>query len=138
VRSVRVFAALVPEGRPPARSRLAVAGTSALLVLLWIHAVGIAVFAAVRQFRRRPRTLEAGTVAVTGPCWQPVSPAIAGLRSVVAASGLMTSSALLGPPLRRYIEFHFHFFVMVGLLALFRDWTTFILAIGYVVVSRVL
>src|SRR5256885_1753629 len=48
----------------------------------------------------------------------------------------MTSSALLVHLSGGYIEFHFHFFVMVGLLALYQDWTTFILAIGYVVVHE--
>src|SRR5437899_6311800 len=58
------------------------------------------------------------------------------LRSVIACFGLMTSSALLVHLSGGYIEFHFHFFVMVGLLALYQDWTTFILAIGYVVVHH--
>src|SRR5213593_3399023 len=58
------------------------------------------------------------------------------LRRVIACFRLMTSSALLVHLSGGYIEFHFHFFVMVGLLALYQDWTTFILAIGYVVVHH--
>src|SRR5207249_1511488 len=33
-------------------------------------------------------------------------------------------------------EMHFHFFVMVVIIALYQDWTPFLLAIGYVVVHH--
>src|SRR5712691_1711828 len=125
---------LVPEGRrlPEAVWRRRHLG---ILVLLWIHAVGIAVFAAVRQFEVGHALLEGGTVAVTAVL-AGCLPGHRRLRSVVACFGLMTSSALLVHLSGGYIEFHFHFFVMVGLLALYQDWTTFILAIGYVVVHH--
>jgi mannitol-specific phosphotransferase system IIBC component len=35
-----------------------------------------------------------------------------------------------------YIEFHFHFFVMVGLMALYQEWTPFLLAITFVLVHH--
>ena len=125
---------LVPEGRrlpdPVWRRR-----HRGILVLLWLHAVGIAVLAGVRQFDAAHVLGEAAVVAGTA--------VLAGflrgprrLRSVIACFGLMTSSALLVHLSGGYIEFHFHFFVMVGLLALYQDWTTFILAIGYVVVHH--
>ncbi len=125
---------LVPEGRrlPEAVWRRRHLG---ILVLLWIHTVGIAVFAAVRQFDVGHALFEAGTVAVTA-LLAGCLPGHRRLRSVVACFGLMTSSALLVHLSGGYIEFHFHFFVMVGLLALYQDWTTFILAIGYVVVHH--
>src|SRR6266705_906145 len=105
---------LVPEGRR-LPERVWSRRHRGILVLLWMHAVGIAVFAAV----------------LAG-----VLPGPRRLRSVIACFGLMTSSALLVHLSGGYIEFHFHFFVMVGLLALYQDWTTFILAIGYVVVHH--
>src|SRR5881397_113993 len=125
---------LVPEGRrlpePVWRRR-----HRGILVLLWIHAVGIAVFAAVRQFDAPHVVLEAGAVGATAVL-AGLLPGPRRLRSVIACFGLMTSSALLVHLSGGYIEFHFHFFVMVGLLALYQDWTTFILAIGYVVVHH--
>ncbi len=89
----------------------------------------------MRQFDVGHALFEAGTVAVTAVL-AACLPGHRRLRSVVACFGLMTSSALLVHLSGGYIEFHFHFFVMVGLLALYQDWTTFILAIGYVVVHH--
>src|SRR5206468_759405 len=121
---------LVPEGRR-LPERVWSRRHRGILVLLWMHAVGIAVFAAVRQFEVSHVLLEAGAVGVTAVL-AGVLPGPRRLRSVIACFGLMTSSALLVHLSGGYIEFHFHFFVMVGLLALYPDWTTFILAIGYV------
>ena len=35
-----------------------------------------------------------------------------------------------------YIELHFHFFVMVAVIALYQDWAPFLIAIGYVVLHH--
>jgi hypothetical protein len=48
------------------------------------------------------------------------------------AIGLMSSSAILVHLSGGYIEFHFHFFVMLSFLALLQDWVPYILAIVYV------
>jgi len=125
---------LVPEGRR-LPERVWSRRHRGILVLLWMHAVGIAVFAAVRQFEVSHILFEVGAVGVTAVL-AGVLPGPRRLRSVIACFGLMTSSALLVHLSGGYIEFHFHFFVMVGLLALYQDWTTFILAIGYVVVHH--
>src|SRR5262245_37651910 len=125
---------LVPEGRR-LPERVWSRRHRGILVLLWLHAVGIAVFAAVRKFELSHVVLETGAVCATAVL-AGVLPGPRRLRSVIACFGLMTSSALLVHLSGGYIEFHFHFFVMVGLLALYQDWTTFILAIGYVVVHH--
>jgi len=44
----------------------------------------------------------------------------------------MSSSAILVHLSGGYIEFHFHFFVMLVFLALLQDWLPFLLAVGYV------
>jgi signal transduction histidine kinase/CheY-like chemotaxis protein len=46
---------------------------------------------------------------------------------------LVGSSAWLVHLSGGYIEMHFHYFVMVTLLALYQDWTPFLFAVGYVV-----
>ena len=126
--------AAIPEGRPLAedvwRKR-----HRGIVVLVWLHAVGIGVFAVVAGYDVRHSLLEAGVVAVAAT--------LAGLgrghrklRSALACFGLMTSSALLVHLSGGYIEFHFHFFVMVGLMALYQDWATFLLAVSYVVVHH--
>src|SRR2546425_10673812 len=84
---------LVPEGRrlpePVGRRR-----HRGILDLLWIHAVGIAVFAAVRQFDAPHVVLEAGAVGATAVL-AGLLPGPRRLRSGIARFGLMTSSALL-------------------------------------------
>jgi PAS domain S-box-containing protein len=55
---------------------------------------------------------------------------------VLASLGLITASAVLVHLSGGYIEMHFHFFVMVVLIALYQDWIPFLLAIGYVVLHH--
>ena len=57
-------------------------------------------------------------------------------QSAAASLGLVMTSAVLVHLSGGYIEMHFHFFVMVALLALYQDWTPFLLAIGFVVLHH--
>lgn len=104
-------------------------------LLLWFHAAGLAVFGVLTGHGLVPSTLEGGAIAITA--------LLAGWTrrgrrfcAVVATIGLLTSSAVLVHFSGGYIEMHFHFFVMVGLITLYQDWTPFLLAIGYVVVHH--
>ena len=58
------------------------------------------------------------------------------LRVAAASFGLITASAMLVHLSDGYIEAHFHFFVMIGVLTLYQDWVPFLVAIGYVVVHH--
>ncbi|MGH7831579.1 MAG: hypothetical protein ACREP8_15545, partial [Candidatus Binatia bacterium] len=53
-------------------------------------------------------------------------------QASAVAMGLMSSSAILVHLSGGYIEFHFHFFVMLTFLALLQDWIAYVLAIAYV------
>lgn len=104
-------------------------------LLLWFHAAGLAVFGVLTGHGLVPSTLEGGAIAIAA--------LLAGWTrrgrrfcAVVATIGLLTSSAVLVHFSGGYIEMHFHFFVMVGLITLYQDWTPFLLAIGYVVVHH--
>jgi diguanylate cyclase len=55
------------------------------------------------------------------------------LRSISASLSLLTASAILVHLSNGTIELHFHFFVVVPLLALYQDWIPFLLSVGYVV-----
>jgi len=55
-------------------------------------------------------------------------------QAVAVAVGLMTASATFVHLSGRYIEFHFHFFVMLTFLALLQDWVPYIVAVDYVVI----
>jgi len=57
-------------------------------------------------------------------------------RAATAAMGLMTSSALLVYFSGGFIEAHFHFFVIAGVLAAYEDWAPFVVGILYVAVEH--
>jgi diguanylate cyclase (GGDEF)-like protein/PAS domain S-box-containing protein len=57
-------------------------------------------------------------------------------RACAVALGLLTSSAMIVHLWDGRIEAHFHFFVMVAVLALYEEWVPYLLAIGYVVVHH--
>src|SRR5206468_12151747 len=50
--------------------------------------------------------------------------------------GLMSASAILVHLSGGYIEFHFHFFVMLTFLALCQDWIPYLLAVAFVAVHH--
>ncbi|RYF03585.1 MAG: methyl-accepting chemotaxis protein, partial [Deltaproteobacteria bacterium] len=54
------------------------------------------------------------------------------LSSCAAAAGLMACSAFLVAVSGGYIEAHFHFFVMIPIVALYEDWAPFAVAAGIV------
>ena len=57
-------------------------------------------------------------------------------RVIAASFGLVTCSAVLVDLWHGTTEAHFDFFVMIGVLTLYQDWTPFLVAIGYVVVHH--
>ena len=135
VRSVaNALHVLIPEGRPlpePVWRRR----HWGIVALLWAHVLGLAVFAILAGSQPRHALAESGVVAAFA--------LLAGFErfgrrfaAAMACVGLLTSSALLVHFSGGYIEMHFHFFVMVGLMALYQDWIPFLLAIGYVVVHH--
>ena len=79
-----------------------------------LHTAGegliVAMFAVVAGWRRASRTLQATAIGF----------------------GLMSSSAILVHLSGGYIEFHFHFFVMLTFLALCQDWIPYLLAVAFV------
>jgi diguanylate cyclase len=58
------------------------------------------------------------------------------LASSAAAAGLMACSSYLVAVSDGYIEAHFHFFVMVPVVALYEDWAPFLVAVGWVVLEH--
>ena len=105
------------------------------MVVLWLHAALIPVFALTRGFSLWHALLEGAIV--------PAAALLAGLsslsrrgRTVLASLGLLSSSAVLVHLSGGVIEMHFHFFVMVALVTLYQDWVPFLAAIGYVFVHH--
>lgn len=58
------------------------------------------------------------------------------LASCAAAAGLMGCSAFLVAVSGGYIEAHFHFFVMIPIVALYEDWAPFAIAAAIVLVEH--
>ena len=58
------------------------------------------------------------------------------MRVAAASAGLISCSAILVHLSGGYIEAHFHFFVMVGVLTLYQEWMPFLVAIAYVVLHH--
>lgn len=58
------------------------------------------------------------------------------LRALAASMGLLTCSALLVHLFNGTVEAHFHYFVVVALVALYEDWTVFALAFGFVALQH--
>jgi len=102
-----------------------------ILVLLWIQAFGIAAFSLYTGQTLGHSLLEGGVIAVAAlVATLPLRPRV--LRASAASVGLIASSAILVHLSGGHIELHFHFFVMVGLLALYQEWVPFLLAIAFV------
>ncbi|MEK6719659.1 MAG: GGDEF domain-containing protein [Chloroflexota bacterium] len=103
-----------------------------IVTLIWLHVAGLTVFALAAGYELTHAVTEGALVAL---------PALLasyerlgrGLRSCAAAFALVTASAVLVHLSGGYIEAHFHFFVILGVLALYQDWGPFLVAITYVV-----
>jgi diguanylate cyclase (GGDEF)-like protein len=106
-----------------------------LLLILWLHVVGLTLLGVVRGYGPVQTTADAGILgffAIIGS--QPGGSRK--LRSVMVALGLLSSSAVMVHLTGGLIESHFHFFVVVPLLTLYSDWSVFLLAIAYVAVHH--
>ncbi len=106
-----------------------------MVVLLWLHAAGLAAFGLVVG-RGLRQSLAAGAILM-------LAALVAGriklgrqFRAITATLGLLTASGILVHLSGGYIEMHFHYFVMVGVLMLYQDWKPFLVAILYVVAQH--
>jgi methyl-accepting chemotaxis protein len=84
---------------------------------LWVIAVGQVIIVSV--------------TALAYPDWFPQR-----IRTALATTGLVATSITLVQYSGGFIEAHFHFFVVLGVFALYEDWLPFVLGIGYVALSH--
>ena len=104
-----------------------------LVALLALHAVILPPIGIAAGFGVVHSIVEGGLVPAT-LAFAATSPLLTGrkLRSVIAATGLLTCSGLVVHLSGGYIEAHFHFFVIMVILSLYEDWLPFGLALAYV------
>jgi PAS domain S-box-containing protein len=130
----RFFRRTLPQGRSlPAeawerRHRV-------MLALLWLHVAGIPLFGLARGYSLAHSILESSPVAAAA-VFAAFSRGSRRLRAGAATLGIMTSSAVLVHLSGGVIEVHFHFFVMLSIIALYNDWVPFLLAVAYVVLHH--
>jgi PAS domain S-box-containing protein len=106
-----------------------------VVVLLWLHVIGLACFGVLGRHGVVHSISEAALVAIAALV--AVMPARSRrFRAGAASVGLVTASAILVHLSGGYIEMHFHFFVALIIISLYQDWVPFLLAIGYVVLEH--
>ena len=103
--------------------------------ILWAHVVALPVFALARGESAAAAFGSVVPIALAGVAAMLHAPGRRA-RSAAVVLGLLTSSAVLVNAWDGRIEAHFHFFVMIAVLALYEDWLPFGLAIAYVVVEH--
>lgn len=106
-----------------------------ILILIGAHAGALAFFGLVQGWGPAYSLGEGGLIAGLGllAAWGRLGRRF---RSAVAGLALVTSSAVLVQFWGGYIEGHFHFFIMVAVIAIYQDWIPFLLAILYVAVDH--
>ena len=106
-----------------------------VVVLLWVHAAVIPVYALLNGYSLLHSIAETSVVPLTAAValWPGLNRRA---RTAVASLGLLTCSAVLVHLSGGLIEMHFHFFVMVAVVALYQDWIPFLAAVGYVFVHH--
>jgi diguanylate cyclase (GGDEF)-like protein len=106
-----------------------------IVYLMWFHVAFLTAFGLVQGQSVPHMAFESALLVapalLAGSEWASMK-----LRVAAASFGLITASAMLVHLSNGYIEAHFHFFVMIGVLTLYQDWMPFLVAIGYVVLHH--
>lgn len=124
----------VPEGRAHA-GREWRARHHAILWLLWIHAAGLMAFG-VHQGFGFLQSLGEGLLIAAFALAAGMPRIRCRARSAIASLGLVMSSAVLVHFSGGYIEAHFHYFIVLVVVAMYEDWLPFLLAILFVLVQH--
>jgi hypothetical protein len=102
--------------------------------LLWVHVIGLPLFALARDYSLAHSLVE--PIPLLALALTATFARGRRLRASLTAIGLLTSSAILVHLWEGAIEAHFHFFLMIPVLALYEDWIPFLLSVAYVAVHH--
>ena len=98
---------------------------AAVVALLWLHVPIILAFS-VATGHGISHAFEEGLL-VTIPAVFAAMPVFdRRTRSIIATSGLLIDSAVLVHLSHGAIEMHFHYFIMLSIIALYQDWAPFL------------
>jgi diguanylate cyclase (GGDEF)-like protein/PAS domain S-box-containing protein len=105
-----------------------------MLRILWLHVVALPLYGLAQGYSLLHSAGHmAGLLVLAVLGMAPLQPRI---RSVMVAGGLLTASALAVHESHGVTEAHFHFFVVIVILALYEDWVPFLLSLAYVVIHH--
>ena len=107
----------------------------AVTMLLWAHVVAIPVYA-VYQGNSVGHGLVEASPALLAVLLAGYRPLGRTLQATVAAMGLMACSGVIVHLSEGLIEAHFHFFVMIPVVALYEAWLPFAFGVSYVLVHH--
>lgn len=130
----RVIRPIIPRGEslaPEAWARR----HRGIVILLWAHAGVLPLFGFLMG-AEPAHALSEGAIVAAAALLATSRSISARARSIVAVLGLMSSSAMLVHLSGGYIEAHFHFFVMLGVIFLYEDWLPYTLAVAYVAIHH--
>src|SRR5215216_1591620 len=131
---MKALVASLPRGKtlPP---RIWARRHRALVWLVWAHAVALPLFGLAQGYGPLHVFVDGLPIAAFG-----VLATLRGrsqrFRSSMVSMGLLTSSAILVHLWGGQIEAHFHFFVMVTILATYEEWLPYLIALTYVVLHH--
>lgn len=103
-----------------------------LLVILWLHVVGLPIFGLLQGFAVGTCLLWGAVIATFAIVCTIGRDTRAWWVSATMAVGLLTCSAVLIGFWHGQIEAHFHFFVVIVLLMLYEEWLPFLIAAAFV------
>jgi signal transduction histidine kinase len=107
----------------------------AIVYLVWVQAAGTLLFGLTNHVYPPIVVAETLLIAALGAL-AAVEVLAPRFRSAIATLALITTSAVIVQLSGGVTEAHFHFFVMLAVIALYQDWIPFLLAILYVAVDH--
>ena len=106
-----------------------------IVILLWLHVPALCAFGVLMGNSVEHTAVDVSMVALCG-LGASLERFRLKARIIAASFGLVTCSAVLVDLWAGITEAHFHFFVMIGVLTLYQDWTPFLVAIAFVVIHH--
>ncbi len=126
-------AAWLPRGRELAPSDFAWRHRF-VCVLLALHVPVLSVLGLARGYE--PLHVLTDMAMIAGFLAIAVAPGPRRTRSCAATAGLLICSSVLVHLYDGLTEMHFHYFVAVAVVALYEDWSPYVLAVGFVLVQH--
>jgi diguanylate cyclase (GGDEF)-like protein len=106
-----------------------------IVILLWLHVPALFAFGLLMHHSLEHVSFDVSAIVLCG-LGASLERFRLKARIIAASFGLMCCSAVLVDFWNGITEAHFHFFVMIGVLTLYQDWTPFLVAIGFVVIHH--